>query len=154
MDAVLKPALQAAQRTQVNLADLLDRMKALQAMAARPEFDPLMVGFKRAHRIVEKEQWSHDTIDPWLFQHPAEADLSKQLTEAQGRVPVAVAQGEYGAALHALVQMKPAIDGFFNGVLVNADDEKLRGNRLSLLYAVDRLFLTVADFSQIAVQAT
>ncbi|MBD0316495.1 MAG: glycine--tRNA ligase subunit beta, partial [Nitrospiraceae bacterium] len=153
MDAVLKPTLQAAQKTQVNLADLLDRMKALQAMAARPEFDPLMVGFKRAHRIVEKEQWSHDTIDPSLFQHPAEADLAKQLIDAQGRVPAAVVQGEYGAALHALVQMKPAIDGFFNGVLVNADDEKLRGNRLSLLYAVDRLFLTVADFSQIAVQA-
>jgi len=50
--------------------------------------------------------------------------------------------------------MRPAIDGFFEGVMVNADDPALRANRLSLLYAIDQLFLSFADFSQIVVQGT
>jgi glycyl-tRNA synthetase beta chain len=48
--------------------------------------------------------------------------------------------------------MKPAIDEFFVGVLVNAEDQALRANRLSLLCAIDRLFMSYADFSQIVVQ--
>jgi glycyl-tRNA synthetase beta chain len=63
-----------------------------------------------------------------------------------------LSEGQYENTLNALVQMKPAIDGFFNSVLVNADEERLRANRLSLLCAVDRLFLSFADFSHISVQ--
>ncbi|WP_447976846.1 glycine--tRNA ligase subunit beta [Candidatus Nitrospira bockiana] len=151
IDAVLKPALQA-EGGRLDLGDLLARMTALHEIAARPEFDPLMVGFKRAHRIVEKEKWAREDIDPGLFQHPAESELFTVVQDAGRSVPEAVARREYGAALHALVAMKPAIDAFFTGVLVNADDERLRANRLSLLASVDRVFLTVADFSQIAVQ--
>jgi glycyl-tRNA synthetase beta chain len=152
MEALLKPALRTDRRTHLDLLDLLARMKALQGITARPEFDPLMVGFKRAHRIVEKEKWSREVVDPMLFQHQAEAELHKLLSDAHGAVPAAIARGEYAAALNELVQMKPAVDGFFSGVLVNAEDEALRANRLSLLAAVDRLFLSFADFSHIVVQ--
>ena len=48
--------------------------------------------------------------------------------------------------------MKPAIDAFFDGVMVNAEDPALRANRLSLLDAVDDLFMSIADFSQILVE--
>ena len=150
MDAVLKSASGRAS----DLVDLLARMKALQVIAGRPEFDPLMVGFKRANRLVEKEQWTQEAVDPRLFQHGTESDLHKLLLEAQASVPAALEQGEYPKALEALVAMKPAIDGFFVGVLVNAEDPALRANRLSLLCAVDRLFMSFADFSQIVVQGT
>jgi glycyl-tRNA synthetase beta chain len=73
------------------------------------------------------------------------------LTDAKEYVPGAIARGEYAAALDGLVQLKPAIDGFFNGVMVNAEDQALRANRLSLLEEVDRLFAAFADFSHIAV---
>ncbi|MGH7231565.1 MAG: glycine--tRNA ligase subunit beta [Nitrospiraceae bacterium] len=152
MDALLRPALQINRKAGFDFADMLARMKALQSITARPEFDPLMIGFKRAHRIVEKEQWTREAVDPALFQHQTEADLHKVVSEAKERVPAAVERSDYAAALNALVHMKPAIDGFFDGVLVNAEDQALRGNRLSLLFAVDRLFLSVADFSQIVVQ--
>ncbi len=152
MEALLKPALRTDRRTHVDLLDLLARMKALQGITVRPEFDPLMVGFKRAHRIVEKEKWSREVVDAALFQHPTEAELHKLLADANGAVPAAITRGEYAGALNVLVQMKPAIDGFFSGVLVNAEDEALRANRLSLLAAVDRLFLSFADFSHIVVQ--
>ena len=137
-----------------DMVDLLNRMKALQAITVLPEFDPLMVGFKRAHRLVEKEKWSRDSIDPSLYQHPTEEHLYRVLEEFKQRVPALIAQGDYAKALDGLVRMRPAIDGFFEGVMVNADDPALRANRLSLLYAIDQLFLSFADFSQIVVQGT
>jgi glycyl-tRNA synthetase beta chain len=60
--------------------------------------------------------------------------------------------GEYDRALDALVRLKPTIDEFFSGVMVNADDQAVRSNRLSLLKEVDDLFMAFADFSQIVVQ--
>jgi glycyl-tRNA synthetase beta chain len=148
MEAVLKSSAGRAS----DLVDLFARMKALQAMTGRPEFDPLMVGFKRAHRLVEKEGWNREEINPRLFEHATEKDLQQVLQGARASVPAAIEQGEYEKALDVLVAMKPAIDGFFVGVLVNADDAELRANRLSLLCAVDRLFMSFADFSQIVVQ--
>jgi glycyl-tRNA synthetase beta chain len=152
IDAIVKPALQNVQEGTFDLIDLLERMKALQAVTTRTEFDPLMVGFKRAHRLLEKEKWTQEDVDHALFEHAAESELSTMLAEAKTLLPSLLSEGEYGKALNALVQMKPAIDGFFDGVLVNADDARLRANRLSLLCVVDRLFLSFADFSRISVQ--
>jgi glycyl-tRNA synthetase beta chain len=144
----------AHQRTVLDLVDILNRMMALQAITRRKDFDPLIVGFKRAHRIVKKEEWDRYDVNTAQFQHNAETELHNVLRDVQNVVPTLIERGDYAAALNALVQMKPAIDGFFNGVLVNADDERLRANRLSLLCAVDRLFLSFADFSRISVQGT
>lgn len=147
MLAVLKPT----HRTQLNLLTLYDKMKALQAITGRPEFDPLIIGFKRAHRIVEKEKWEAEEINPSLFQHQSETDLYKALEEARLHVPFTIEKGNYDTALEGLVRLKPAIDAFFNGVMVNADDQGIRANRLSLLRMIDRLFLSFADLSEILV---
>ena len=150
MDAILKSPSRAHHR--LDLA--IERMKQLQDIASRPEFDPLMIGFKRAHRLVEKERWNRELVDPALFQHPSEEALHKVVQDARIHLPQCMEQGGYPAALEVLVRMKPAIDDFFLGVMVNADDHALRENRLSLLCAVDRLFMDLADFSQIVVQGT
>lgn len=150
MEAVLKPVAAGA----CDLVDLHSRMKAIQAITVLPEFDPLMVGFKRAHRLVEKEQWTRQDIAPTLFQHSTETALYNVLKVTSLLVPASIVQGDYAKALEALVLMRPVIDGFFEGVLVNTDDPALRANRLSLLYAIDQLFLSFADFSQIVVQGT
>jgi glycyl-tRNA synthetase beta chain len=63
-----------------------------------------------------------------------------------------MAAGRYDQALDALVRLKPAIDGFFAGVMVNAEEAALRSNRLSLLKDVEDLFKSFADFSRIMVQ--
>ncbi len=153
-DDVMQAALQSPRRADLNLLALYDKMKALQAITGRPEFDPLIIGFKRAHRIVEKEKWDREEVDPALFQHPAETALHKTLEAARLHVPYSIEQGDYAKALDGLVQMKPSIDGFFEGVMVNAEDQALRANRLSMLFSVDRLFMSFADFSQIMVQGT
>lgn len=153
IDAVLNPVLQHG-RERFDLLELRKRMLALHEIARSQDFDPLIVGFKRAHRIVEKEHWTREEVQTDLFQHAAEGELHKAWLQAKEIVPPAIGRGDEGRALAALVAMKPAIDAFFAGVMVNTDDPSRRANRLSLLTAVDRLFLAVADFSLISVQGS
>ncbi|MCX5728471.1 MAG: glycine--tRNA ligase subunit beta, partial [Nitrospirae bacterium] len=148
IEAVLKPAHDKT----LDLVDLVLRMKALASVTTKPEFNPLIVGFKRAHRLVEKEQWDRKPVDRARFEHPAESALYQATAEEREKMMSAMNRGEYGQALDALVRLKPAIDAFFAAVMVNAEDPAVRSNRLSLLQEVDDFFNSFADFSQIVVQ--
>ena len=148
MEAVLKPAHDKT----LDLVDLVLRMKALESVTTKPEFDPLIVGFKRAHRLVEKEQWDHKPVDRARFEHPTESALYQAVVEEREVMTSAMTSGRYSQALDALVRLKPPIDAFFAGVMVNAEDPSIRSNRLSLLQEVDDFFNSFADFSQIVVQ--
>jgi glycyl-tRNA synthetase beta chain len=129
-------------------------MKALESVTTKPEFDPLIVGFKRAHRLVEKEKWDRNPVDNTRFEHIAESALSQAIAEEREKMLAAMNRGDYGQALDALVRLKPAIDAFFTAVMVNAEDPAIRSNRLSLLQEVDDFFNSFADFSQIVVQGS
>jgi glycyl-tRNA synthetase beta chain len=155
-DDVIEAVLKQAHDKALDLVDLLLRMKALESVTTKPEFDPLIVGFKRAHRLVEKEQWDHKPVDEARFEHPAESALYKAMNQEKTRSELAIAtnQRDYGQALDALVRLKPVIDAFFVAVMVNADDPVVRSNRLSLLQEVDDFFNSFADFSQIVVQGS
>lgn len=153
-DDVMEAVLSRADRTKVDLRDLSARMEALQRITSRPEFDPLIIGFKRAHRLSEKEQWDRKPVDPARFGHQAEVDLYQMLQTANQQFAASMEQGDYGGALDVLVRMKEPIDAFFAGVMVNADDPAIRENRLSLLKDVDEMFMSFADFAQIMVQGS
>jgi len=148
MDAVLRPASTGA----IDLVDLLLKMKAMQTVTSKPDFDPLIVGFKRASRIVDKEQWERLPVDPSRFENSAEGELHRLLGLCREQVQREMAEGRYNKALDALVGLKPAIDAFFTHVMVNVEDAALRGNRLSLLKDVNECFTSFADFSRIVVQ--
>ena len=151
MEAVLRSALSTGP---IDLVDLSLKMKAMQAVTAKPEFDPLIVGFKRASRIVEKERWERQPVDPARFQDPAEGELHRRIGVCREDVRRETAEGRYEKALEALVGLKPAIDAFFTNVMVNVEDAALRSNRLSLLKDVNECFTSFADFSRIMVQGT
>jgi glycyl-tRNA synthetase beta chain len=140
--------------TTVDLVDVLFKMTALQAVTCRPEFDPLIVGFKRASRIVEKERWDEHPIDVTLFADAAETELHRQVGICREDFHQQMGRGQYDRALEALVRLKPAIDEFFSRVMVNAEEAALRRNRLSLLKEVGELFRSFADFSKIVVQGS
>jgi glycyl-tRNA synthetase beta chain len=148
IEAVLKPAHDKA----LDLVDLVLRMKALESVTTKPEFDPLIVGFKRAHRLVEKEQWDRKPVDEARFEHPTEVALYQAMKREM--TMSAMTRGEYGQALEGLVRLKPAIDAFFEAVMVNAEDPAVRNNRLSLLQDIDDFFNSFADFSKIVVQGS
>ena len=151
-DDVIEAVLKSAYGKTLNLVDLVLRMKALESVTTKPEFDPLIVGFKRAHRLVEKEKWDRKPVDNTRFEHIAESALSQAIAEEREKMLAAMNRGDYGQALDALVRLKPAIDAFFTAVMVNAEDPAIRSNRLSLLQEVDDFFNSFADFSQIVVQ--
>jgi len=144
----------AAASGPIDLVDLLRKMTAMQAVTGKPEFDPLIVGFKRASRIVEKERWERQPVDPGAFQDPAEGELHRQISTCREHVQREMAEGRHARALEALVALKPPIDAFFANVMVNVEDAALRSNRLSLLKDVSECFTSFADFSRIVVQGT
>lgn len=148
MDAVLKGRMMG----QFSMTDLFSRMQALQAITHQEDFDPLMVGFKRAHRLVEKEQWTVSEVNPSLLVHQSEQALIQMVDVAQETVAASIIEMDYSRALDALIELKTPIDAFFDGVLVNAPEPDVRANRLSLLRKVDELFLGIGDLSQIQVQ--
>ena len=135
-----------------DLDDLFTRMKALQNITTTPEFNPLIIGFKRAHRIVEKERWSDNRVQTDLFEHDTERVLHKAVGEAQQVISESMEKKSYGEALRSLIALKSPIDEFFVGVLVNSPDQAVRANRLSLLGIIDQLFLKIAEFSLIQAQ--
>ena len=148
MDSVLGRADAAG----CDLRDLFLRMEALQAITRQPDFESLIVGFKRAHRIVGKEAWTDRTVDAALLTHPTEQTLHQAVETAGRAVGQALDAYDYPGALKHLIELKTSIDQFFDGVLVNAPEPEVRANRLSLLRQVDDLFSAFGDLSQIQVQ--
>jgi glycyl-tRNA synthetase beta chain len=153
-DDVIEAVLQSAYDQPLDLVELVLKMQALQAVTTKPEFDPLIVGFKRAHRLVEKEQWDRGKVDVSAFVDPAETELHRQHDMCRSEADRYMREKGYEQALNALVRIKPSIDAFFAAVMVNAEDKGLRNNRLSLLKEVDDLFMSFADFSRIVVQGS
>ena len=135
-----------------DLRDLFLRMDALQAVTNRQEFDPLLIGFKRAHRIVEKEAWASSGVNAERLTHPTERALHQAVETIRRAVEQSLASGDYHGALKRLIDLKRPIDQFFEGVLVNAPEPEKRANRLSLLRQVDELFSSFGDLSRIQVQ--
>lgn len=144
---VMEAVTRARPQNTADLADFVSRMRALQGIVSQPDFETLMIGFKRAHRIVEKEAWNRTDVMPERLNHDAEQRLYQVLSRSQQAVTNLTAKQEYGEALEVLLSFKSPIDEFFAAVLVNDPDPSIRENRLSLLTAIDRLFLTLADFS-------
>ena len=153
-DDVIEAVLRPAHDKTLDLVDLVLRMKALESVTMKPEFDPLIIGFKRAHRLVEKEQWDRRPVEKARFEDPTESALYQATVDEREKMMSAMSRGDYGQVLNALVRLKPAIDAFFAAVMVNAEDPAIRSNRLSLLQEVDDFFNSFADFSQIVVQGS
>lgn len=149
---VMDSVLGRADGAECDLRDLFLRMDALQAITSQRDFESLIVGFKRAHRIVEKEAWTARTVEDVLLTHPTERMLHEAVDTASRAFRQALDAHDYHGALKQLIGLKTPIDAFFDGVLVNAQEPEVRANRLSLLRQVDDLFATFGDLSQIQVQ--
>ena len=85
-----------------------------------------------------------------LLKEPAEVRLYDAMRAQRDVVGSATAQREYTAALGHLAQLRPAVDTFFDQVMVMAEDDKLRINRALLLKQLGSLMNQVADISKLA----
>ena len=88
-------------------------------------------------------------VDPSLFRDPPEAPLLAASKAAGQLVDQALKNGDYRSALKALADLRPAVDLFFDKVLVMAEEPTLKQNRLRLVQGVQKLFAPIAEFGKI-----
>ena len=135
-----------------DLVDVEKRLKALKAIRKSKNFEPLAVSFKRIRRILEKanlpsDKLQHVTVE--LFEKDAEKQLHSAVRKAAGKVSDDKRAGRYTEALETIAGLRSVVDQFFVDVMVMAEDEAVRNNRLSLLAELLREFTTIADFSEL-----
>ena len=131
-----------------NLVQAAAKIAALARFRERDDFGPLAVAFKRVCNIVKDGVGTPVAAE--LFEDPAEAALHQALRQVAGEVERAVGNGNYLAALTEIATLKQGVDLFFEKVMVMAEDERVRSNRLALLTGIARLFARVADFSRLS----
>ena len=127
------------------------RLKALRAFLELPESASLTAANKRIANILKKSAGgvAPTEVDVGTLKETAEVKLFDAMHALKDAVSVATAQREYANALGRLAQLRPAVDEFFDQVMVMAEDPKLRANRLALLAQLQGLFAGVADLSRL-----
>jgi len=123
------------------------RVKAVDRFSQLPESRSLAAANKRVSNILQKQDAALKTLDNALLQEPAEKALAALIVQMAAQVEPMFDRREYTRGLEELAGMKSVIDQFFDEVLVMAEDEHLRANRLALLQQLRALFLQVADIS-------
>jgi len=135
----------------LDLVAAAKRVEALSKIVGQPGFEPLAVAFKRVVNIVQKQAAAVPAgeVDSALFEDEAERALFRAFHGARAKVEEAVKKDDFAAALQEITALKPAVDTFFEKVLVMAEDARVRDNRVRLLREIGAMFGRIADFTQI-----
>lgn len=126
------------------------RVKAVYEFYQLPQAQALAAANKRVSNILSKSGAPDAPLDQTLLQEDAELALANAVSTKAQQVAPLFKEREYTRALTALADLQEPVDRFFDQVMVMADDEKLRTNRLALLQQLGDLFLAVADISLLA----
>ena len=139
--AVSVGAASAATAAHGSLYDFDRRIDAIGIFATLPEAEALAAANKRIRNILRKADGAIPAqIDPTLLREPAESALAEAVEAAIVETDGALRQHDYVTVLNFLARLRPQVDAFFDGVMVNVDDPAIRGNRLALLKRLgDRL---------------
>ena len=126
------------------------RLKALSTFLALPEAESLTAANKRIANILRKAPGAPPAqVDVEKLRESAEVRLFDSMRALRDAVAEATARREYTGALGRLAQLRPAVDAFFDQVMVMDEDPLLRANRLGLLAQLQGLFSGVADLSRL-----
>ncbi|HDZ9243920.1 TPA: glycine--tRNA ligase subunit beta [Vibrio cholerae] len=129
-------------------ADFDQRVKAVSHFRALEEAEALAAANKRVGNILAKYDGKlGEEIDLALLQEDAEKALAEAVEIMAEALEPAFATGNYQEALSKLAGLRAPVDAFFDNVMVMADDEALKKNRLTLLNKLRNLFLQIADIS-------
>ncbi|MCP4765341.1 MAG: glycine--tRNA ligase subunit beta [Gammaproteobacteria bacterium] len=125
------------------------RIRAVQEFQGHEAATALAAANKRIANILRKQPPAGGGVDPELFSEDAEKQLYQQLMALGGGVAELFAKADYLPGLEQLAQLRPAVDRFFDEVMVMVDDSAVKNNRLALLDELLQSFRQVADFSRI-----
>ena len=136
-----------------DVVDAVARAEAVTEVRPSADFESVSVAFKRMKNILrqasEAGKAASAALDTSLLSEPAEKELAGLMPETAKRVERLRAERNYAGALIEISRLRPAVDTFFDRVMVMVDDERVRANRLALLQRLLKEFSTIADFSEI-----
>jgi len=139
-----------------DVVDAVARAEALAKVRSSMDFESLAVAFRRIKNIwrqtSETDRMNASAVDPAALDEDAERTLAAQIPHVASAVYRFRSAKNYEAALLEIAKLRPAIDVFFDRVMVMVEDERLRINRLALLRSMLKEFLEIADFSEIATE--
>jgi glycyl-tRNA synthetase beta chain len=139
-------------RQPASLVDFELRLQAVQAFLQLDEAQSLASANKRIANILRQAEVTETgDIDEKLLEDGAERALYDALVSAEGTVRPMLDEREYTRALQELAALREPVDRFFDDVMVMADDDAVRSNRLALLAGLRALFLDVADISRLSI---
>lgn len=128
--------------------DFDQRVQAVQAFRKLPEAEALAAVNKRVSNLLSKAEGAiADHVEPKYFDNANEFSLYSAIQQADQAVQPMAAARQYSEALARLAALRDPVDAFFEAVMVNAEDAKVRANRYALLSRLRGLFLGVADIS-------
>jgi glycyl-tRNA synthetase beta chain len=119
------------------LANVEDRLERVSEVRSTDDFEPLAASFKRINNILKQANFAPGILDVGLLEAGPEAELYNAFWDKDF------------SNLEGIASLRPVVDKFFDKVMVNVPDEKLRANRLTLLHNLLTKFSTIADFSEI-----
>jgi len=142
-DAVLAPR-------DGHFLNVLHKARSLERLRGSDDFGALAAAFGRASNILSKRADETPTsYEPKRFQEQAERDLWRALLKIETQIDKRLPRADFDGILRQLLTLKDPIDAYFDEVMVMADDDALRRNRLGLLNAVACQFMLVGDLSKV-----
>ncbi|MDI6752676.1 MAG: glycine--tRNA ligase subunit beta [bacterium] len=127
--------------------DCKERAFALSRSIKQEGFPNLTVSIKRVMNILKNAE--KNGFNESLLVEPAEKELYSILTKTELSFQSACQRKDYDEAFLLLSKLRPSIDKFFDEVLVETDDQRIRENRKALLFLISDLFLKLADLSKV-----
>jgi len=130
---------------ETNLSNIDRKIKLISSVVESNDFKELATTFKRVANIVKDFDLNSITIDESLFEKEEEKELFKEIKKVKNIKNLE-------EKLNFLLSLKPLIDKFFDNVMVNVDDEKIKHNRKSLIASIYKEFLDIADIKEITLK--
>lgn len=128
--------------------DFAMRIEAVKRFVNLPESEALAAANKRVSNILQKtDSVEHAGVDTSLFEESAESALWQRICDVRDQTSPLFENRNYTAAMESLAVLRPEVDSFFDNVMVMADNDQVRNNRLSMLSELRSLFLRGADIS-------
>ncbi|MGI9571345.1 MAG: glycine--tRNA ligase subunit beta, partial [Desulfobulbia bacterium] len=130
----------------IDVIDCLKKIEAFEGIRNDQSFDLLAGSFKRIRNIIKNND--NVAIDSDLFQDEAEKNLFITYEQLQKIGGEKLGSADYLGFLTEMMALKEPVDRFFDDVMVMAEDQAVKANRLNLLTAINRLILKVGDISK------
>ncbi len=151
--AVMLPLVVSKTEVRGDVRDTLARAEAVASMRGSADFLAVSAAFKRMRNILEQAHAKGESIGGSAGARrsavPEEAVLEETFGAVRVRVEAFVARREYVEALEAMARLRPAVDAFFDKVMVMDPDPAVRRDRLGLLAGITHTFGGIADFSEV-----